>query len=205
MRRKTLASAFYKEKLHKMVEVIRECSRLELAEWKADLARGINSFDLIQKIQNYEVKIILTCAFGEEYDDKKVKWYVNGELTTTTLGFCLRRLFEQCFRRNVNPCIFFFPSLTSSFRLTGNSEILKNAALVRTQIREMVADRKSGKTKSRFEGADLLSILLTDEIFQASPEGIVDEILTFFFAGSQTSGCAVSNCLAHLIQDPTRK
>ncbi len=41
-RRKTLAAAFYKDKLHKMVEVIRTCSRQELQKWKQDLANGID-------------------------------------------------------------------------------------------------------------------------------------------------------------------
>ncbi len=111
------------------------------------------------------MKVIQTCAFGEDYEEKKVQWKVNGKLETTTLGFCLRRLFEQCFNRFLKPQVFLFPELIPHFRLSGDSDIVDNALLVRRQIREMIQDRRAGRTKSRFEGTDLLSILLSNEIF----------------------------------------
>jgi cytochrome P450 len=46
---------------------------------------------------------------------------------------------------------------------------------------------------------DLLTILLNDEIFQSNDEIIIDECLTFFFAGSQTTSIAIANMVHNLV------
>lgn len=52
------------------------------------------------------------------------------------------------------------------------------------------------------EAGDFLTILLTDDLFKDNNKRIVDEALTFFFAGSQTSGVATSNLLISLLKHP---
>lgn len=51
------------------------------------------------------------------------------------------------------------------------------------------------------ETADLLSILLEDELYKNNDEVIVDECITFFLAGSQTVKATDANILIHLIQN----
>ena len=49
---------------------------------------------------------------------------------------------------------------------------------------------------------DLIDVMLCDPIFTDSDETAVDEILTIFFAGSQTSANATQNLILHLIKHP---
>ena len=46
---------------------------------------------------------------------------------------------------------------------------------------------------------DLLSILLSDDLFKNDDKMIVDECLTFFFAATQTSSMSTGNMLIHLM------
>ena len=47
---------------------------------------------------------------------------------------------------------------------------------------------------------DFLTILLTDEVTRDDDTLILDECLTFFFAGSQTSGIASTNLIFMLVK-----
>ena len=50
-----------------------------------------------------------------------------------------------------------------------------------------------------------MEILLKDENFAGNDDMIVDECLTFFFAGSQTSSGAAQNLILMLIKHPEIK
>ena len=50
-----------------------------------------------------------------------------------------------------------------------------------------------------------MEILLKDENFAGNDDMIVDECLTFFFAGSQTSSVAAQNLILMLIKHPEIK
>ncbi len=52
------------------------------------------------------------------------------------------------------------------------------------------------------EKGDLLSILLTDDLFKHDDTLIIDECITFFFAAAQTSSMATQNMFFFLIQQP---
>jgi len=49
---------------------------------------------------------------------------------------------------------------------------------------------------------DFLAILLVDEHFKDRPERILDECLTFFFAGTQTSSVATQNLIFAMCKHP---
>lgn len=49
---------------------------------------------------------------------------------------------------------------------------------------------------------DFLTILIVDEMFKNRNERIIDEVLTFFFAGSQTSSVTVQNLVYALCKHP---
>lgn len=52
------------------------------------------------------------------------------------------------------------------------------------------------------EKADLLSILLEDPLFKDDEEMIIDELITFFFAGSQTTAVSLSNLIMNAMKQP---
>ena len=49
---------------------------------------------------------------------------------------------------------------------------------------------------------DFLTILLTEDLFKDDFKRIIDELLTFFFAGSQTSSVAMQNLIMLLMKHP---
>jgi cytochrome P450 len=64
-------------------------------------------------------------------------------------------------------------------------------------IRQRRAELASGSG-----GGDLISIMLQDPLFQDSDNDILNEAMTFFFAGTLTQATTFSNTLAYLIQKP---
>ena len=65
----------------------------------------------------------------------------------------------------------------------------------------MINDRKSGASKSFSEESDLLSILIGTEIYKDHDELIIDEIITFFFAGMKTIQTTSANLIYYLAKD----
>ena len=63
-------------------------------------------------------------------------------------------------------------------------DIGKNIHVLKTKLKEIIEERRKGDSKSILDSPDLLSILVTDDLFKDDLEGIMDECITFFFAGS---------------------
>ena len=64
-------------------------------------------------------------------------------------------------------------------------ELLKNIAILRNYVKDMIKERRTEMKKDNYQDkGDLLTIFLHDEIFANNDDRIIDECLTFFFAGS---------------------
>ena len=74
--------------------------------------------------------------------------------------------------------------------------------LIREKVAVYVRKRVSGEKKSALGNkSDLLSLFLeTPEIF--TEEFIVDELLDFLIAGTQTTSNTAQMCLSHFATDP---
>lgn len=55
--------------------------------------------DLIGQISKTFVKVLLTCAFGEDLSDEDLDYYEGGVKTRKKLGFVLREVFHKCLMR----------------------------------------------------------------------------------------------------------
>ncbi len=71
---------------------------------------------------------------------------------------------------------------------------------VRNVVRQVIDTRR--KQKTEIGRGDLLSIMLGDPMFSENDEVMIDELLTIFFAGSQTTANATQNLILHLLQHP---
>jgi cytochrome P450 len=71
---------------------------------------------------------------------------------------------------------------------------------VRNVVRQVIETRRKQQTEIGI--GDLLSIMLGDPMFSENDEVMIDELLTIFFAGSQTTANATQNLILHLLQHP---
>lgn len=78
----------------------------------------------------------------------------------------------------------------------------ENNLIVRDTIRRYIRQRASGKAKSELaDESDILSLMMQNsEIFKE--EDIIDELIDFMVAGSQTTQLTSQYALAHLMTDP---
>jgi cytochrome P450 len=75
---------------------------------------------------------------------------------------------------------------------------------LRENIKKIILDKKkeAEKDKSLLEKGDLMTILLSDDLFKDDIEMIIDECLTFFLAGTQTTSALVGNTIALAMRHP---
>jgi cytochrome P450 len=83
--------------------------------------------------------------------------------------------------------VFFFSGFAQYYLLPYERDIQANCHAIRALFQKMVEKRRADPSVGK---GDLLSILLSDSLFNMDTEMIIDECLTFFFAGSQTSSIA---------------
>ena len=95
-KRKSLAVAFYKEKLLKMIDIVKDCMGKKVQEWREKFVKPKKQMDLIAEISKTFVMVLLSCAFGEDLSDKVIDYYVNGVRTQKTVCFVLREVFHKC-------------------------------------------------------------------------------------------------------------
>lgn len=96
-----------------------------------------------------------------------------------------------------------FPELRPYFISKKDRELGRNIENMRSFIQELIQERKLSDEKNGYDPLhhkDFLSILIHDPIFQ--DEMIVDECLTFFLAGSQTTAVTTANAICYMLMKP---
>lgn len=64
-KRKVLSTAFYKDKLLKMIELVKVVLREVVEDWNLRFIEQKQTFELIEEISLIHTKILLLCALGE--------------------------------------------------------------------------------------------------------------------------------------------
>mmetsp|Transcript_32637 Transcript_32637/g.31850 ORF Transcript_32637/g.31850 Transcript_32637/m.31850 type:complete len:154 (+) Transcript_32637:123-584(+) len=75
---------------------------------------------------------------------------------------------------------------------------------MRAMFQKVVQARREEikKNHESLKRGDLLTILLTDDLFMEDDKMIIDECLTFFFAATQTSSMSTQNMILHMLDQP---
>ena len=76
-----------------------------------------------------------------------------------------------------------------------------NGERLRAVIEKYVKDRKKGVTKSKMDGADLLSVFLEDQNMFPD-DAIIHNLLGFIFAATETTHFTTQTIISHLTQNP---
>jgi cytochrome P450 len=98
-KRKVLSAAFYKEKLIMMCDLVKQCMNDKIRDLKTRFAKTGLEMNLMQEISKTYVKIIMTCAFGEDLSEHELDYSENGLKTKKTVAFVLRETFHKSLRR----------------------------------------------------------------------------------------------------------
>lgn len=64
-----------------MMDIVRDCMRQRVEEIRQQYVNTKKEMDLIAEVSKTLIKILLSCAFGEDLSSVEVDYYVNGEKT----------------------------------------------------------------------------------------------------------------------------
>jgi len=188
-KRKSLSQAFYKEKLIQMCELVKKCMRERVTDINEKFLKTGQKMDLIHEISKTFIKVILVCGFGVDLTDEMLDYIEDGVDTKKTLPYVLRNVFHESLMRWPGLQLSIFPETVSWYLSAHDRETRKNIETMRALFLTVVQKRREEikKDPESLNRGDLLTILLTDELFMADDKMIIDECLTFFFAATQTS------------------
>ena len=111
-------------------------------------------------------------------------------------------LAEDSFNRLFDPFNVLFPSLIPYAVTPNGLRYQRNCQSLRVGIRKIIDNRKSGSSKSAFEG-DLLSILLSSDLYTGDIEKTIDELIGIIMAGNETIMFSTGNTIMHLAEEAT--
>lgn len=66
MKRKSIGSAFYKDKLIKMFDQMKKVVQNKLEHWEKTYEKDNKPMNIVEEINRIQIEIIMGCAFGEE-------------------------------------------------------------------------------------------------------------------------------------------
>lgn len=135
-------------------------------------------------------KILLKVAFGFDFADVLLDYEHEGKIEKKSVGWIAVTVFHECMNRLTSPHIILFPFLCDWYFTPYERTIVRNCKRLRNFLSTIVQERRAAVKAGKDSGSDLLGILLTDENFHSDNEMILDECLTFFFAGAGTSSMA---------------
>eukprot|EP00347_Sterkiella_histriomuscorum_P011732 403371320 len=196
-KRKAISQSLYKDKLIKMMEINKQIVCETMIEWK-----GMKEFDIVKETSNMLMKVVLASAFGRQNENPLIEQLNQGVKSMVPMGQALSQNVGRAIEREFQLHLLVFPELYPYYISREDKELAFNSLQVRNYISNLIQIKKDiyQKTKT-YQGDDLLTILLQDEIFQGHDEMILDECVTFFIAGSQTTAVTTSNLICYLTQN----
>jgi len=191
--RKIISNSFHYESLRANITTVQSTAK-EFFD-KLTPEDGKN-YTVIPKIQEITGEVVARIFFGEHL----VKYPIDGKPLTTYAAEMMTDLTVASFRPLsviFEDKMLKYPILPSYRRLKSKIDIFRNVCF------QLVRDRKT----SNYKGKDLLASLLetqdsTDADNRLTDADIVNEFITFFIAGMDSTGHLISMALYNLTQHP---
>lgn len=204
-KRKTMSAAFYKEKLIKMTEVVREVVTEKISEIEERYVKTGKPMNVTEEMGELQNRIFLTSVFGlKDLHKVRLPYLQRGQTLQLDIGDFLRRLVGFLLLRQGRRIFGLIPYLLFFNYTKEDREYVENIRVVRTYCEGLIEDRK--KNMSKFsESSDLMNIWLTDDSYKNNTKLIVDEIILMFLAGSFTLKTTNTNMLSYLAMNPDVK
>ncbi|CDW77402.1 cytochrome p450 [Stylonychia lemnae] len=199
MRRKRLSTAFYKEKMTQNLNIIIKQTFNWVQGIKQDIKQGKNERELGSMIGEHLLDCILTSVFGETKHKKFLKYIIEGDNTEdASLTVIVSRIFIKLSRKPFRVFRLFTHSLDTWYIGEDEKNIHKNIINYRNMLSELIYERRQAMKDPNFDGADFLTLLLTDDLYREDDNLIKDEITTFLFASTQTTAATITNLMYYL-------
>eukprot|EP00357_Protocruzia_adherens_P005908 CAMPEP_0115028358 /NCGR_PEP_ID=MMETSP0216-20121206/36227_1 /TAXON_ID=223996 /ORGANISM="Protocruzia adherens, Strain Boccale" /LENGTH=467 /DNA_ID=CAMNT_0002404475 /DNA_START=296 /DNA_END=1699 /DNA_ORIENTATION=- len=209
--RRIANKAFNAEALGKMAGLMEQACNQKLKAWKArqsEQSDGKISVNWDKEMRHLSLEIIGKCAFGSDYstvtiDGKRTK------LTDYT-----KALEDKVFAYGMSPIYFFFPK-KFDLDLDEDTRELKRLRkamksigkqIVENRVQEILKDPTYLETKT-----DLLNLMIRSHLDGRDPdecedlldlELLIDECVTFVFAGSETTSTLLEWTFYNLTKHP---
>ncbi|TNV80196.1 hypothetical protein FGO68_gene6044 [Halteria grandinella] len=204
-KRKVLGSAFYKEKLFKMVGVIREIVREKIVEIEKEYVEKRYEMDVVSEMGDLHMRIILMTAFGlTDLHQVKLPYIEGGVTKQMKVADILRQLTSYMIFRAGRYMFAVIPYMMFFYYSKEDREYMANIRTVRNFCLSIIERRRKNLAASPNEDkcGDILTIMLQQPSVFATNDSMIDEIITFFLAGSFTLKTTNSNLLMYLDCNP---
>ena len=195
--RKLIAPMFHHDGLRGMIDIIVRLSSTAIDQVirEVDIAGGEATVELHQFFSNLTLSVIASTAFGAAFDndDLRVKETVYSAFTTVLEAIVYRA-------HNMLDVI----PIVNAIPFSTKQQVDSGCRAIADVVRTVIADRKSGRTKSLTQSHDLLDLLLQARHSDGEglgDEQIMQESLTFILAGHETT----SNLLCWIIVELTER
>jgi len=201
-KRKACSHAFYKERLQMMMKTLQQKIIIAINKWKKEIEQnpqGYTDIDITSEFERIFSRNIIEISFGEDVSDEKFDF--NLETFRGSGKFNLKKVsLREAFHENnqlfinsfttkfFNPINLFWRYTGKVYSATPQEKMMDdNARRIRAYVRSYIQKRKSGERESKVaDKVDLLSLFFSSpEVF--TEQVIIDELIDFFGAASETT------------------
>jgi cytochrome P450 len=160
----------------------------------------VDQIDLLKLTNDLQSRIIINVSVGAGSSEREVRFEdENGAIGLTSISEAITRQFEWLSTRFGQPFNFIFPELLDWCVHPKDRRMRRNANHLKDVLREIIADRRAGRSRIYGDGhTDLLNILLESEFYKRNEACLVDELITFFVAGMKTVQHSTANLICYM-------
>jgi cytochrome P450 len=116
----------------------------------------------------------------------------DGTIEKKMISQMMKHIIEDSMNRFRKPFFFLLPKLLDYYIFPDCKRYLRNIQSVRDAMQKILDSRRQGESKSMIDG-DLLSIILSDGLYQGDEEKTKDELTVLFMAGNETIKVSSTN------------